>query len=92
MGMTTLTGTLTCSTQADLEMVQQYLPEHIRLSQAEPGCVRFDVVQGDDPMVWHLDEAFVDAEAFASHQKRTSMTIWAVKSAGLARDFTRQDH
>lgn len=92
MGMTTLTGTLTCENAADLDIVQTYLPDHIRLSRAEPGCVKFDVTQGENPLVWHLDEAFIDAEAFAAHQTRTKATIWAEKTAGLIRDFKRIDH
>lgn len=91
MGMTTLTGTLTCTTQAEAEVVRTYLPEHIRLSRAEPGCVKFDVTVGDTPMVWHLDEAFIDAAAFAAHQDRTKTTIWAKKTANLIRDFKRVD-
>jgi putative acetyltransferase len=92
MGMTTLTGTLTCTTPEQAETVRAHLPEHIHLSRAEPGCLKFDVVQKDDPMVWHLDEAFVDAAAFSAHQTGTAATIWAEKSADLVRDFTRVDH
>lgn len=92
MGMTTLTGTLTCRTEAEAALVREHLPEHIRLSRAEPGCVKFDVTQGDSPLVWHLDEAFIDADAFAAHQARTSTTIWAEKTADLIRDFKRVDH
>lgn len=91
MGMTTLTGTLTCQSEAEAEIVRTYLPEHVRLSRAEPGCVKFDVIQGDDPLVWHLDEAFKDAEAFAAHQTRTKATIWAEKTANFIRDFKRVD-
>jgi quinol monooxygenase YgiN len=91
MGITTLTGTLTCTTQADVDMVQAYLPDHIRLSRAEAGCLKFNVTQGENPFVWHLDEAFVDADAFAAHQTRTKATIWAEKTAHLARNFKRVD-
>lgn len=91
MGMTTLTGTLTCKTQDEVDMVKAYLPDHIRLSRAEPGCLKFDVTQGENPLVWHLDEAFIDTQAFAAHQARTKATIWAEKSAGLLRDFKRVD-
>jgi len=91
MGMTTLTGTLTCTTDAEAELVRAHLPEHIRLSRAEPGCIKFNVSQGDTPLVWHLDEAFVDAAAFDAHQTRTKATIWAEKTANLGRDFTRVD-
>ena len=73
-------------------MVRDYLPDHIRLSRAEPGCLKFEVSQGDDPLVWHLEEAFFDATAFAAHQARTAATIWATKTANLIRDFKRIDH
>lgn len=91
MGMTTLTGTLTCANAADLDIVQTYLPDHIRLSRAEPGCLKFNVTQSENPLVWHLDEAFVDAEAFDAHQTRTKASVWAEKSAHIARDFKRVD-
>jgi quinol monooxygenase YgiN len=92
MGMTSLSGTLTCRTEVEADMVRAYLPEHVRLSHAEPGCVKFEVTQRENPLVWHLDEAFIDAEAFAAHQIRTKATIWAEKTAGLIRDFNRIDH
>jgi quinol monooxygenase YgiN len=92
MGMITLTGTLTCQSEAEAEMVRTYLPEHVRLTSAEPGCLKFEVAQKDDPWVWHLEEAFVDAAAFSAHQTRNAASPWAEKSAALARDFTRVDH
>ncbi len=92
MGMTTLTGTLTCRTEAEADLVRTHLPEHVRLTRAEPGCLKFEVSQGDDPLVWHLDEAFVDADAFAAHQARAKNTIWAEKTKDLIRDFKRVDH
>jgi putative acetyltransferase len=90
--MITLTGTLSCATDAEAEIVRLYLPDHISLSRAEPGCLRFDVTQGATPLIWHLDEAFVDANAFSAHQTRTKTSIWAAKTAGLARDLKRVEH
>ena len=92
MGMTTLTGTLTCTNQADAELVEALLPDHIQLSRAEAGCLKFDVTRVAGTMVWQLDEAFVDADAFKAHQIRTAQTIWAEKTAHIARDFKRVDH
>ncbi|MDN5786312.1 putative quinol monooxygenase [Pseudorhodobacter sp.] len=92
MGMTTLTGTLTCATPAEAELVQTYLPEHIRLSRAESGCLKFEVTPSNEFMVWTLDEAFVDADAFKAHQTRTESTIWAEQTAHIARNFKRIDH
>jgi quinol monooxygenase YgiN len=90
--MTTLTGTLTCRDAGEAALVQEHLPEHIRLSRAEPGCIKFNVERSVDPMVWTLDEGFVDAEAFKAHQTRTAASVWAEKTAHIARDFKRVDH
>jgi len=91
MGMITLTGTLTAKNAAEAEMVRQFFPEHIRLSRAEPGCLKFEVTPGADPLVWHLDEAFINAAAFEAHQSRTRASVWFEKSAPLARDFHKTE-
>lgn len=85
--MIAVTGTLTCSTAEEADLVRQHLPEHIRLSRAEPGCVKFNVDPTDNPLVWRLDEAFVDRQAFEAHQARTRGSIWFQVSSSLARDF-----
>ena len=82
-----LTGTLTCTTADDLKIVETYLPDHIRLSLAEPGCLTFTVVQTANPMVWQLDESFVDQVAFDVHQSRTRASQWWQVSQHIARDF-----
>ena len=85
--MIRLTGTLICATPDDLVIVQTYLPDHIRLSRAEPGCVSFDVTQSADPMVWHLDETYIDTAEFTAHQTRNRASLWWEKSQTLVRDF-----
>lgn len=82
-----LSGTLTCKTTDDLHVVETYLPEHTRLSRAEPGCQTFDVVQTDNPMVWQLDETYTDRSAFEAHQTRNRASVWWQMSQGLIRDF-----
>lgn len=82
-----LSGQLTCTTLEDLEAVLFYLPDHIRLSRAEPGCLRFDVVQTDDPLIWQVDEVFVDQAAFDAHQTRTKVSLWYTATAQIARSF-----
>jgi len=83
----TLTGRLICASMADAEIVQRLLPEHIRLSRAEPGCLSFTVVQTDDPLIWQLDETFRDRAAFKAHQTRTRASEWFRATAHLTRDF-----
>jgi quinol monooxygenase YgiN len=83
----TLTGRLICATSAEAACVRAHLPEHIRLTRSEPGCLRFDVVATDDPLVWQVDETFADRAAFDAHQARAKQSRWAQETAGIRRDF-----
>lgn len=83
----TLTGRLICTTAAEAARLRAHLPEHIRLTRAERGCLRFDVVGTDDPLVWQVDETFADRAAFDAHQARTKQSRWAQETAGIRRDF-----
>ena len=85
--MIRLTGTLNCTTEDDLKIVEAYLPEHTRLSRAEPGCISFSVTQTANPLIWQLDETYTDQAAFEAHQTRNRASIWWQKSKGLVRDF-----
>lgn len=86
-GKLRLSGLLTCASVTEAAIVHQYLPEHIRLSRAEPGCLSFDVTQSDDPMIWRVEECFADQTAFDAHQVRTRASEWWRASAGIRRDF-----
>lgn len=85
--MITVTGQLIAADEDEAGLVRQYLPDHIRLSRAEPGCLTFNVDQTADPLVWALDESFADMTAFQAHQTRTKASIWFEKTAPLKRDF-----
>lgn len=80
-----LSGRLTCASPQEAEIVARHLPEHIRLSRAEPGCLSFEVEQGDDPLVWTVEERFADRAAFDLHQDRTRASDWGRATAGIAR-------
>ncbi|NJS38584.1 MAG: antibiotic biosynthesis monooxygenase [Rhodobacteraceae bacterium] len=82
-----VTGTLTCATEVEAEIVRRCLPTHIALSRAEPGCLTFNVDPTEDPLVWRLDETFTDRAAFEAHQARTRASEWFTATNGLARDF-----
>ena len=84
---THLTGLLICTTEDEAARVRAYLPEHIRLTRAEPGCEMFEVTP-EGPLVWRVTERFTDRAAFAAHQSRTQGSEWARQSAGIRRDFT----
>ncbi len=85
--MITVTGTLTCATPAQADTVRACLPDHIRQSRSEPGCLTFNVTPTADQLVWRLDESFVDSAAFQAHQTRTRASAWFKATADLTRDF-----
>ena len=66
-----LSGRLLCRDMAEVAIIQQHLPDHIRLTLAEPGCLSFRVWQSNDPLIWMVEECFTDEDAFAEHQART---------------------
>lgn len=63
------------------------LPDHIRLTRAEPGCLQFDVMQTSDPLIWQVDECFASAADFAAHQLRTKTSDWFNATQNIRRDF-----
>ncbi|TVQ02570.1 MAG: antibiotic biosynthesis monooxygenase [Roseinatronobacter sp.] len=86
-GRVRLTGCLMCRSAQDVETVQRHLPEHIRLTKAEAGCVSFEVSQSDNPLVWNVDECFADRQAFEFHQQRTRASTWWTATAEIPRQF-----
>lgn len=86
MGVT-LTGHIDVPA-ARLDAIRAALVEHIRLTRAEPGCLRFEVTQ--DPQQagrFQVSEAFVDSAAFEAHQARVKASHWGQVSAGLPRSY-----
>ncbi|MCB1336465.1 MAG: antibiotic biosynthesis monooxygenase [Maritimibacter sp.] len=64
------------------------LPDHIRLTHAESGCLSFEVTE--DPDVdgrWRVAEIFASRADFDAHQVRTAASPWAGISAGLERVY-----
>jgi len=82
-----LFGTLVCRDAHEAAIVVARLPEHVRLTHAEPGCVSFEVAPTDDPLVWSVEEGFVDAAAFRAHQQRVAGSAWGRATAGIERRY-----
>lgn len=82
-----LTGQLVCASGDDVRLVTEHLTEHVRLTRAEPGCRRFDVVLGDDGRTWQVDEVFAGPEAFRAHQVRVAASAWGRATAHLERRY-----
>lgn len=86
--MITLSGRLICANADDLALIRAHLPDHIRLSRAEVGCLSFEVHETADPLVWSVDETFTDQAAFDAHQARTRASAWFAATAHIKRDYT----
>ncbi len=86
-----VTGKIWATSQDMADRIAAGLPEHIRLSRAEPGNVSFNITQGDDAWTWIVDEEFTDADAFKAHGARMANSAWANAAQGIERDITVKD-
>ncbi len=82
-----LSGTLNCRTLAEAEAVKKALPEHLRLTRAEEGCISFDVTPSDSPLIWNVSEEFTGKAAYEAHQQRAADSPWAEITKGIPRDY-----
>lgn len=82
-----LSGKLLCASMEDAKVVKDHLPEHVRLTMEETGCLSFRVWQTDDPLIWGVEETFIDAAAFSHHQLRTRASAWWTATATIPRDY-----
>ncbi len=87
MGVIRLTGQLICADEGQAALVARLLPEHIRLTRAEPGCLAFEVRQSENPLVWDVAEVFSDRAAFEAHQARTAASVWGEATKGIKREY-----
>ncbi len=86
--MIRLTGRLIAKTVEDSAIIRRYLPEHQRLSRAEDGCLLFEVVESDDPLVWRVEELYTDQPSFDGHQVRTRQSEWWEKTSAILREYS----
>ena len=87
--LTAVTGRLICQDMGQMLLAMELLPEHVALSRAEPGCLRFDLRQESDPLAWQMDKLFANDDAFAAHQARNAASRWGQDSARITRDLHR---
>ena len=72
-----------------LEAVKAALPQHIALTRAEVGCLKFEVVPSETVAGRLLvSEVFTDQAAFDVHQARTKASEWFQVTAGIPRDYS----
>lgn len=72
-----------------LEAVKSALPQHVSLTQAEPGCISFEVVLHETIRGrFIISEVFVDQAAFEAHQVRTKNSDWFKTTEGIPREYS----
>ncbi|MRJ76610.1 antibiotic biosynthesis monooxygenase [Aeromicrobium sp. SMF47] len=83
-----VTGQLICANEDEAAQVRRHLPLHTRNSLSEAGCLSFVVRQTADPLVWQVDERFVNAAAFKAHYELAVSSEWGRVVQGIKRRFT----
>ena len=74
--------------ESDLDAVKNALVIHKRLTQAEPGCIVFEVIQSKtNPHRFDVYEEFIDKESFELHQARVKSSTWAKVSVNVERHY-----
>lgn len=74
--------------EEDLEVVKTALPEHIRLTKAEKGCLDFQLTQSiTNPRRFDVYEIFSNQAAFAEHQARVKTSAWGEISRHVERHY-----
>jgi quinol monooxygenase YgiN len=82
-----LSGQLVCATDEQSRVVRLHLPDHIRLTEAEAGCISFRVTETGDPLIWSVEERFADQQVFELHQARVAGSEWGKATAGIERRY-----
>lgn len=85
--MIKLSGRLVCKSIEESNLVRHHLPEHMRLTKDEAGCVSFEVTETADPLIWKVEELFTNKEAFATHQVRTKASLWGSETRTIVREY-----
>ncbi|MCF6316491.1 MAG: antibiotic biosynthesis monooxygenase [Marinosulfonomonas sp.] len=72
-----------------LEEITAALPDHIRLTRLEAGCVSFNVTPDPDHAGrFNVAEVFANRADFDLHQSRTKSSKWARITQGIPRSYT----
>ncbi|KAB7896780.1 antibiotic biosynthesis monooxygenase [Rouxiella sp. S1S-2] len=85
--MIKLSGRLVCKSIEESNLVRHHLPEHMRLTKDEAGCVSFEVTETADPLIWKVEELFTNKETFATHQVRTKASLWGSETRTIVREY-----
>lgn len=88
MSKVILTGFLICRSLEEGDRVAAMLPDHIRATRAEPGCIVFEVIRSmADPVRFAVREIFACRADFDAHQARVRTSNWGRATKGIPRDY-----
>lgn len=92
MSKVILTGFLICRSLEEGDRVAALLPDHIRATRAEPGCLIFEVIRSmSDPVRFAVREVFASHADFDAHQSRAGTTAWRRVTKAIPRDYFLTD-
>ena len=89
--MIKLKGTLICTSIEEADIIKKHLPLHIQLTKKEEGCLLFEVLQTQEPLVWTVNEIFRNQKAFDLHQTRTQNSDWYQSTKHIQRNYEITD-
>ncbi len=88
MSKVTLKGFITVPPE-DLNGVLDELPNHIALTEQEPGCLVFKVIQdADEQCRFTVYEEFDNKASFEAHQSRVRSSKWSQITGNVTRHYT----
>ena len=75
--------------ESDLCTNQEELKNYIKLTLEEPGCIIFEIIQGEsDPFRFNVYEVFSDRESLDMHQSRVNDSYWGKVTINAERHYT----
>lgn len=73
---------------SDLDLVEQELPVHTKLTLEESGCLVFKVEKDkNNPNKFYVYEEFENKEAFDFHQTRVKQSHWGEITVNVERHY-----
>lgn len=74
--------------ELELELVQNELVNHKRLTLEEAGCIKFSVIQSsENSFRFDVYEEFADKASFEQHQKRVKDSHWGKVTVNVERHY-----
>ena len=72
----------------DLPAVREELPNHIRLTSQEEGCLVFEVLPDEqNASRFNVYEEFCDSHSFEEHQERVRSSRWGEVTSNVERRY-----